>query len=563
MNAQWLTLKSLHFSATILAFASAGCSRPDLISESAVERNVGTLIQHGSTQCADPISTVSIPFEAAELGNVWDEIPHQVDDGLSGEWGLSVADFDNDGNLDMYIPRFGPGRLLLGDGSGDFSLGSEDRIPPEPWGGSESREWYTMGSVAVDVDGDGSLDIVESNVGMPIVLLNDGFGFFTDVSLDFGFDQADGMDYNTAWADYDLDGDLDVYIALYPLEDPSPEQIEAGGYADGVPGVLLENRGVDGFVDRSELLPAETNDGHPFAAGWHDVNADGRPELILAHDHGWEIRSNRAWQFDGERFQDVSDATGLNTALDAMGLGVGDLNGDGLPDFVFTGWAEFSLVESIGDNQWVSTEVARGLVPSSVKQQAGWGVEMGDLNNDGRLDIVAQFGHWENYPDEMDNADEFNPDEQPDAVYLLNEAGEFEETAVDWGMNDTGIGRGLVLADLNRDGRLDVIKRMIFDDPIVYLSNCSTGSWVNVHLRDESAWNSHGVGAKIVVESEGQQWTRWMQAGGTSIASSGPPETHFGLGRVTEIDSLTVHWPDGQVDVFTDIAVNQQLTVER
>ena len=211
----------------------------------------------------------------------------------------------------------------------------------------------------------------------------------------------------------------------------------------------------------------------------------------------------------------------------------------------------------------MSTEVARGLVPSSVKQQAGWGVEMGDLNNDGRLDIVAQFGHWENYPDEMENADEFNPDEQPDAVYLLNEAGEFEETAVDWGMNDTGIGRGLVLADLNRDGRLDVIKRMIFDDPIVYLSNCSTGSWVNVHLRDESAWNSHGVGAKIVVESEGQQWTRWMQAGGTSIASSGPPETHFGLGRVTEIDSLTVYWPDGQVDVFTDIAVNQQLTVER
>ena len=112
-----------------------------------------------------------------------------------------------------------------------------------------------MGSVAVDVDGDGSLDIVESNVGMPIVLLNDGFGFFTDVSLDFGFDQADGMDYNTAWADYDLDGDLDVYIALLPLEDPSPEQIEAGGYADGVPGVLLENRGADGLSIAASCCP--------------------------------------------------------------------------------------------------------------------------------------------------------------------------------------------------------------------------------------------------------------------------------------------------------------------
>ena len=104
---------------------------------------------------------------------------------------------------------------------------------------------------------------------------------------------------------------------------------------------------------------------------------------------------------------------------------------------------------------------------------------------------------------------------------------------------------------------------MIFDDPVVYLSSCSSGAWINVHLRDETAWNSHGVGARIVVEANGQQWTRWMQAGGTSIASSGPPEAHFGLGAVNQIDTMSVYWSDGQTDVFTDIAVNQQLTVSR
>ena len=240
--------------------------------------------------------------------------------------GLSVADFDNDGNRTFTCLASVPADCFWRRVR-KLTIGGEDRIPAEPWTGAESREWYAMGSVAVDVDGDGSMDIVESTVGMPIVLLNDGAGYFTDVSPDMGFDQADGMDYNTAWADYDLDGDLDVYIALYPLEDPSPEQIESGGYADGVPGVLLENRGVDGFIDRSDLLPAETNDGHPFAAGWHDVDADGRPELILAHDHGWEIRSNRAWQLTATVFG-CFGSTGLNT-LDAMGLGVGDLNGDG------------------------------------------------------------------------------------------------------------------------------------------------------------------------------------------------------------------------------------------
>jgi hypothetical protein len=538
------------------------CTRPLLEGDSDSLTDTSTAQQGEAVSCASPATRLSAPFIEADLTAALQDVDPMEDTGLTGEWGMAVSDFDSDGNLDIYLPRFGSGSLLLGDGTGSFTDDTGDRFPAVDIS-FDNREAFTMGAVALDINADGHPDLVESSVGRTTVLINDGTAHFYDITDTLGLNDTDGMDFNTAWADFDQDGDLDFYLPLYPMEDPTPEQIEAGAYADGVPGKLFENRGADGFVDVSDLLPAETNDGHPFAAGWHDLDGDLRPELIIANDHGVDIRSNRAWRYDGSRFVDISEASGIDSALDSMGLGVGDLNGDGLPDLVFTGWAEFSLLESIESGEWIATEAARDLTVRRDSHQAGWGVEMGDLDNDGDLDIISSFGKWENLPETMDGYDEINPSAQHDAVYIMNDQGTFDEVAADWGLDDSGIGRGLVLADINNDGWLDIIRRRIFDDPIVHLSVCDESAWLTVDLEDTQTANRDGIGARVQVTIAEQTWTRWIRAGGTSIASSGPPVAHFGLGDHDSIDSLTVEWIDGSVSTYTDVPTRRSLTIER
>ena len=149
------------------------------------------------------------------------------------------------------------------------------------------------------------------------------------------------------------------------------------------------------------------------------------------------------------------------------------------------------------------------------------------------------------------------PQEQPDALYLL-EDDEFVEVSDAWGITDTGSSRGLMLADINNDGWLDIVKQYLrFGRPFLYLSRCGEEAWLRVELRQEGP-NPRAVGARAKFTAGDISTVRWVHAGGTSIASGGPNELHVGLG-MEETVFVDVTWPDGEVTRHGPIDTRQRI----
>ena len=499
-------------------------------------------------ELSGPVSCES-PGEAvlSTIQTTGDWVSPETDPGTpTSAWGMAVFDVNGDGLLDIYLPRIGQDVLLLAEGDGRFVSS------PLPAG----TDGTAVGAVPVDFDGDGNLDVVVSQMGPDLLLASDGAGGLTDVTAKLGFDSGDGLSFASTWADFDGDGDLDCAIPVFTPTPFPPGKYEPGEGPPGAPSLLLENRGAEGFVDVSALLP-ETNDGYPMLMGFHDLDGDLTPELVVINDHGREVRSNRAWRWSGTRFEDVSEALGLDRALDGMGLGAGDLDGDQLPDLLVTDWDNLLLLES-ASGEYTDTTLARGLTAPHSDAKVAWGAALADLDNDADLDAVVNYGFWELYG----VVDSSNPAAQPDAVWL-QEDGIFSPVADAWGVDHTGSGRGLVVADMDGDGSLDVLKQEVFGETLLLGGQCDGAAWLSVSLQDSTTANRLGVGARISIAAGGIEQVRWLHAGGVGLASGGPPVAHFGLGEAEIIEQLVVTWPDGTQSAFANITPRQHAQIRR
>jgi hypothetical protein len=217
-----------------------------------------------------------------------------------------------------------------------------------------------------------------------------------------------------------------------------------------------------------------------------------------------------------------------------------------VPDLAVTGSGELQLAASDGAGAWVRTGAEAQLSPADpALSVVGWGLEFGDVDNDGDLDLATAYGQFWLYP----SSDEDNPESQPDALFIQDEDGAFSDAAEAWQVNDTTAGRGLIWADIDRDGHLDLVRRPVFSAVTVDLAQCTDRAWLSVHLSGPGE-NPFGIGARVRLHTDQGEWTRWMRAGGTSIAASGPPELHFGLGSSQRITALQVLWPDGSREHF-------------
>ena len=490
------------------------------------------------------------PEERAELGAMflwsdpsWDaqQVQEEAPQGQDGGWGVAVDDFDGDGWMDIFLPHHLDNELFMGGPDG-WSNESSRRLP----GGTPT---LSQGAVAVDLEDDGDVDIIVVGTSNSAFLINDGDGVFTRALVGHEMDLHGDSHFSAALGDFDGDLDLDLLLPNFAHGEGYEPDPETGDWPDGRPSRLLENQ--DGvFSDVSHLLP-ETNLGYPFVASWTDYDGDGDLDIYQPNDHGALVIGNRMWRNDGGTFTDVSEPTGTDLKMSSMGIGIGDLNGDGTPDYLISGDLFLRLLESKPDGHWVETSYARGLrLDPTTGREVAWGAELADMNNDGILDAVVSFGHWPPSPG--------NPLQQPDALYLFDGT-TFTQSAERYGLDDLGQGRGFALADLNNDGWLDVVKRELFGPARIHLSRCDDRAWLRVRVRTDGP-NSRQVGAEVIVESGGVEQHRWVVAGSTSLSSGGPAEVHFGLGDADFVN-LTVVLTDGEILHFDDVETRQLLTV--
>jgi hypothetical protein len=457
--------------------------------------------------------------------------------------GIAAADLDGDGWLDLVTP--GPDRPRLRWGP----TFDDDELLPDV-GGS------LAGVLAADLDGDADLDLLLSRHGEPDVTLRNDDGVFVEV--DWGLGGGARHSQSAAAVDLSGDGRLDVLVAGHGIPDVVDDQVTITAPGDPT-GLFVATD--DGFDDTVGLLPAPFTDAYTYVVAPVHLDDDGRLDLYSANDYPNYLPQQPAFATDDGWSSGPGDL-GLSPHGAGMGLGIGDVNHDGVDDLFLPVWNRLIFLSSRPGLGWVDTASRDGLqLPPHDEAWVGWGGELADLDHDERLDAVVAFGHLDTLGAlTVGGASADNAAEQPILTFWGTDDGfTLADPSVTAQPHD-GAHRGFVLADLNRDGALDLAAPRLDGGLDLVTSDCPPGAWLTVELRQPGLPNPFAIGAEVVVQ--GTELRRTVRAGGTSLLSSGPPEVHLGLGERREVE-LLVRWPDGQLDVVGPIDTQQRITITR
>ena len=460
--------------------------------------------------------------------------------------GGSVGDFNQDGWPDLFLLGGGlvADALFVNDGDGTFT---EEAAA---WGIALAHRG--QGAIVGDYDGNGWPDIYITSggdltdadrTGQHILYRNNADGSFTDVAAAAGVNQTSATflaHASSAFGDYDLDGDLDLFVTNWAGVDITP---------DG--NRLFRNDGADTFTDVT-ITAGIVNDFSGFAPRFADMDGDRYPELLIAAD----FRTSRYYINDTDgTFTDGTVASMTNMDKNGMGAAIADFNRDGLMDWYVTSihidppsfkdgnYLYINLGNHIFDPQTEASGVMDG--------GWGWGTEALDFDHDGWVDIAETNG-W------------FTMDYPTEPSYLFRNNGNltFTEVHQSAGFIHTLEGRSLMTLDYDGDGDLDIVITA-YDNPVTLFRNDISGSdanWLTVKL-DTSADPTlapDGIGSRLIATT-GNVSQYFYLGGGASYLGQSQLIAHFGLGTATAVDELTIEWANGSVSVLTDVPANQRV----
>lgn len=503
------------------------------------------------------------------------------DMGSGAAWG----DYNNDGWPDLYVTNLaGPltlsadevrrspahSHLYRNNQDGTFTDVSEEA--------GVNYRGFANGAAWGDVDNDGRLDLIVTTYGPLIFYHNQGDGTFHERSEAFGLGGSDGFWTGASWADYDRDGWIDLYVTgyvryekpaygtrSYQYDVENPASINPSSFTPER-NLLFRNHGGTGFDEVALKAGVSNPDGRSLSAAWFDADEDGWTDLYIAND----VSDNVLYRNLGDgTFQDISHHARVADYRGAMGLAVGDWDGDTDQDLLVTHWiaqenalyvnrlAQDRASGASPSPRFIDEADRYGLGQISL-DYIGWGTSFLDVDNDGRLDLFVANGSTL-----QDRSDATRLVEMPSQLFWNAgpRSGYFDVSPVSgdyFGMEY--VGRGAAIADYDRDGDLDIFVVHHGERAALLRNDLNRASnWLAVMLEGRTS-NRRGIGAQIRVVTEAGVQVRQVGTQSSYLSQNEAVE-HFGLGHGAHVDSLIIDWPSGLRQVETDVRAGRRIRV--
>jgi hypothetical protein len=494
--------------------------------------------------------------------------------------GVCWLDYNNDGWQDLYLVNGATldeiqgktkhnehNYLYRNNKNGTFTdVTDSAKVAGQGWG---------FGCSAADYDNDGKTDLLVTNFGPNILYHNNGDGTFTDVSGRAGVAGANIWHTGAAFADYDGDGLLDIYIAGYLAFDADHPQLKTCEYRGvqvhacgplgykGAPDALYHNNGNGTFTDvTTKANVADKALYFGFSVVFEDLDGDERPDIFVANDSN----PNYFYRNRGDgTFEESAVASGLaynsdGKEMSSMGVAVGDYDNDGRTDLFVTTFANDNYVLFHNDGKGLFSDLSfQTGVGEPTVSYLGWAAFFLDYDNDGYRDLFAANGHV--YP-EVEGKLNRETYREPLLLFHNLRNGRFEEVSRGALLRNLPLhsARGGAFCDYDNDGDLDILVSNIDDRPQL-LRNVAGNQkrWIEMKLQGTRS-NRDAIGASVkLTAGDLVQWGR-VRTGGSYI-SGNDLRLHFGLGDRSTANSIEIHWPSGLTETLENVKANQILTI--
>lgn len=581
---------------------------------------LGTLLLFVSLCACEPQPpSLFTPLDPATSGVTFSNDLHYTEDynpytyrNFYNGGGVALGDINNDGLLDLYLTgNLVPNKLYLNKGDLTFEDITEQA-------GVACPGVWSSGVNFVDINGDGWLDIYVCKAGKPggpnrhnELFINQGDLTFTEQSREYGLDIT-GLSIQSAFFDYDLDGDLDCYLLSNSLRSVGGFDMKEGlrDAYDPEGNKLLENR--DGeFVDVTQAAGIYSSSiGYGLGITLADFNQDGWPDLFLSND--FFEKDYLYFNNQDGTFSERADSSFTSISMGSMGADACDLDNDLLPEIfvtemlpraadrkktktVYENWDKYQLAVSKGYHHQFARNVLHKNLDGTQFVELGrlagvestdwsWSALLQDYDGDGWRDIFVSNGIRsdlldKDYLNYMANETQVQAmianDEEvlkklieimpaspvPNAIFQNQGELRFQYRSQDWGMAEPTFSNGSAYGDLDNDGDLDLVVNNIDQAATIYRNNSVAGKANSISVQlDYKDKNQQAIGAKVLLVADSlRSLFEYFPAKGFQSCSAVP--VYFGLGVREKVDSLIVVWPNGETSVRTGLTANNSYTI--